>query len=835
MASALRAAKRQQLRVRAPHSMAVAPELRAAERLCIFRNVAGSHWYIIVADPGTRRYYILDSLGPRYETVLPTDSRRRMPEVLDLIAAIRGEACSDGWMQVRIFFPQQTNGFDCGLFAISGVALVLAGASLATLGLLPWLQQDQMGTRRREAAEALMSGVVPESWRRVFADVASRKASPKATGHSPMISQGSPDLCVPSGQLSTPAPPCPKPLAAHCILPSLGKLVTLARRDSTLPQLNASGRSKAPPLAEDRQRALCEWARQTWEDGGTISIVTDGSYKERVRLAEGQLVWSSSAGCAWVVGSESLKLSEANTTWQVIGSHGVHPSTSGERPLSNYEAELYGIIGFFREWNALPWGSEPCIGELCLWSDCGTVVDLIMARATRLEVRWRRTAASPAWSEIQQLLTRWPGFSAAWIRGHADATAGSSPLSFVQQGNVLADLHADRGRLWAEDNERLVPNGPLRPNLNAHMTSGAILWTGRTSTGPLTIEGNLAKGWRKLNGLYYMNKFRQDRPLRLARAGDLDIKHWPKQATLDWNNMVFRSKLWNERLPTADVHARNHEGPSAMSDIRTCSLCLQEDLGDAWHAIGLCTHPTLVALRSCVASRLREAALTAAKSAPDTAGSWRQISTEFARVDAHGRWVRPFSHGAPNHWYGEFPHAWLHDAASELGVLQRGDSDTDPIRAIKTCRLQLRSLSHDVVRGVAEIWSTVCALWRDAELEGPRALAAARKTERQENQIYFSAEIQFYQQQAAAAMFAGGPALGNTTAWLDLGRAKAERGRSVSNPSRVVRTTTLHECWGRASQARHQQDMQVLLLAEEDRARWTEMKPSEEDVVVGIG
>jgi hypothetical protein len=367
------------------------------------------------------------------------------------------------------------------------------------------------------------------------------------------------------------------------------------------------------------------------------------------------------------------------------------------------------------------------------------------------------------------------------------------------------------------------------------MTSGAILWTGRSATGPLTIEGNLAKGWRKLNGLHYMNKYRQERPLRLARAGDLDIKHWPKQAVLDWNNTVFRSKLWNERLATADVHARNHDGPSALSDIRTCSLCLQEDLGDAWHAIGLCTHPTLVAARTNVASRLSEAIRAAAKTAPITAGTWAQIATEFTRVDAQGRWARPFLHGAPNHWYGEFPQSWMHDAARELGVHEHGAGDSDPIRALKTFRLQLRSLSQVAVRGAAEIWATVCALWRDAELEGPRALAAARKSEMQENRIYFSAEVQFYQQQAAAAMYSGGPALGNTTAWLDLGRAKAERVRSATDPSRVVRTTTLHECWGRASQNRHQQDMQVLQLAEEDRAAWTEFKSREEVVVVGVG
>jgi hypothetical protein len=389
--------------------------------------------------------------------------------------------------------------------------------------------------------------------------------------------------------------------------------------------------------------------------------------------------------------------------------------------------------------------------------------------------------------------------------------------------------------MWAEDNAQVVPEGPLRPSLTAHLTSGAILWTGRSSSGPLTIEGNLAKGWRKLNGLHHTNKYREERHLRLSRAGDLDIKMWQKKAVLDWKSTVFRSKLWNDKLATADVHARNHDGPSALSDIRTCTLCLQADLGDAWHAIGLCAHPTLAALRISIAGKLRESAQRAGKACPATAATWKHVCDEFARVNVDGRWDRPFKHGAPNHWYGEFPHDWMYNAAKELGVLVHGDSNTDPIRELKTFRLQLRSLSQEAVHGASEIWSAVCTLWREVELEGPKALAAARKTELQENRIYYSAEAELYQQQAAAAMQAGGPALSNTTAWLEIGRANAERVRSGTNPARLVRTTTLHECWGRVSQTRHQIDMQVLQLAEEDRARWMKTKSSEEEVAVGVG
>ena len=823
VAAALRATKRQQLRVRAPHCMAVAPELRTAERLCLFRNVAGSHWYLIVVEPVTRRYYILDSLGPRYEKVLPSDSLRRMPEVLDLINAIRGETHSDGWRQVPVFFPKQTNGFDCGLFAISAAALVLAGAKLSTLGFLPWIQQDRMGERRAEAAESLMSGVIPDTWRSACAGAVAMEAQPKTNCLASATAQPSLEPEGPPEKLGTPARPG-SPARRRESVPSTTpalreqRSVSGQRKATPVPAAPLI-RAKATPLDVDQQLSLCSWARQVWAVGGTVTIVTDGSYKERTRLVNGRLCWSAAAGCAWVVGSDSSEDGTGDPVWQVIGSHGVHPATAGERPLSNYEAELYGIIGFFREWNTLPWGPDSCTGELCLWSDCGTAIDLILARATRLEVRWRRTAASPAWSEIQQHLRRWPGYTAAWIRGHADSSAGSAPLNFVQQGNVLADLHADRGRMWAEDNAQVVPEGPQRPSLTAHLTSGAILWTGRSSSGPLTIEGNLAKGWRKLNGLHHTNKYREERPLRLSRAGDLDIKMWQKKAVLDWKSTVFRSKLWNDKLATADVHARNHDGPSALSDIRTCTLCLQADLGDAWHAIGLCAHPTLAALRISIAGKLRESAQRAGKACPATAATWKHVCDEFARVNIDGRWDRPFKHGAPNHWYGEFPHDWMYNAAKELGVLVHGDSNTDPIRELKTFRLQLRSLSQEAVHGASEIWSAVCTLWREVELEGPKALAAARKTELQENRIYYSAEAELYQQQAAAAMQAGGPALSNTTAWLEIGRANAERVRSGTNPARLVRTTTLHECWGRVSQTRHQADRHASTTTSRRRSR----------------
>ena len=158
----------------------------------------------------------------------------------------------------------------------------------------------------------------------------------------------------------------------------------------------------------------------------------------------------------------------------------------------------------------------------------------------------------------------------------------------------------------------------------------------------------------------------------------------------------------------------------------------------------------------------------------------------------------------PNHWYGEFPFSWMHDAAAELGVRRgpghSGDGvsgEDDPIRELKSLRLQLRTLSQAAVKGVQEIWSTNCKLWRDAEMAGPRARAAEQRLLLTENRIYFAAEASFYMAQAPASC---GLSQFNTTAWLAKGRTAAERTPSAADPRRLVRTATLHEVWGRAIQ-----------------------------------
>ncbi len=159
----------------------VTPDLRTAKRLCMIRHVDGNHWYVLVADTDTRVYYVLDSLGPRNQAVAPTDARRRLPEVFDMIAAIRGEARYDAannsppWTQhVTTNFPRQTNAYDCGVFALCAIALVLSGADPTNLGTCAWIQPGEMTTRRNEVAETYRSGFLWASWRDKTAACAGR-------------------------------------------------------------------------------------------------------------------------------------------------------------------------------------------------------------------------------------------------------------------------------------------------------------------------------------------------------------------------------------------------------------------------------------------------------------------------------------------------------------------------------------------------------------------------------------------------------------------------------------------------------------------------------------
>jgi hypothetical protein len=146
----------------------------------------------------------------------------------------------------------------------------------------------------------------------------------------------------------------------------------------------------------------------------------------------------------------------------------------------------------------------------------------------------------------------------------------------------------------------------------------------------------------------------------------------------------------------------------------------------------------------------------------------------------------------------------MHDAAAELGVRPGPEHagggvirNDDPVRELKSLRLQLRTLSQAAVKGAQEIWSTNCKLWRDLELAGPRARAAEQRRLLTENRIYFAAEASFYMAQASSSC---GLSRFNTTAWLAKGREAAERTPSALDPRRLVRTATLHEIWGRAIQ-----------------------------------
>ncbi len=107
------------------------------------------------------------------------------------------------------------------------------------------------------------------------------------TGHDPLKPAAAPRLAA-SGEGGVRPTPATAPIGAR------------TKKSNTDKPPPCRLKSEELPLAQ--QTGICEWARLIWAQGGTVSVVTDGSYKERVHLeVDGRLHWASSAGCAWVV------------------------------------------------------------------------------------------------------------------------------------------------------------------------------------------------------------------------------------------------------------------------------------------------------------------------------------------------------------------------------------------------------------------------------------------------------------------------------------------------------------------------------------------------------
>ena len=557
-------------------------------------------------------------------------------------------------------------------------------------------------------------------------------------------------------------------------------------------------------------KELCQWARQVWARHGKIIVIADGSYKERAQLKHLGIVWTSTAGCGWVVGAIDTDDGWGCTTaasvdegalvadgWPAVGYANVHAATAGERALSNYEAEQYGMVGFLRWWTTMPWGNEERNNaEVQFWSDCATIVDLIMAGECRPEAKWRRTAASPAWTEIRKRLIGWPLLSAHWIRGHADRNAAAgAELTLIQKGNIAADKLADYGR---------DATGTLRTNCRFHMFSGAIMWTmGKTANQlECTVEGNLTKAWKQRAGRIHMERYMT--PTRLQRAGRLDVRKWDKPSLKDHHVNTFRCKLWGEQLSSLDVYLRNKAGKGALQDLALCTLCNEKVLGDAWHTIGLCSHPELQEARALAAVALR-ATIRAIK----LPGLRRHICNSL-NTAADGAWVCDHVGLQPNPWLGELPDSWVLAAGRELGMPEPGaeehkDTNT-PTRELHALDVQLRQVSKMAVLGARAIWWKAAQLW--GALEKGRGLAASRGALKDANAFFykhFAEELRVYKNQWAVAQAEGGNRWARTRwsaqKWLEWGREAQYRQLTLGPDGRQLRASTIMEAFSRQRMA----------------------------------
>jgi hypothetical protein len=418
-------------------------------------------------------------------------------------------------------------------------------------------------------------------------------------------------------------------------------------------------------------------------------------------------------------------------------------------------------------------------------------VDLIMAGDCRPEAKWRRTAASPAWTEIKSRLKAWPRLSAHWIRGHADRhAAAGAELTLLQKGNIAADKLADLGR---------EAPGHVRTNCRFHMFSGAIMWTMGQTAGQAecTVEGNLTKAWKQRVGRYHMDLYLT--PTRRQRAGRLDVRKWDKPSLKDHHVVAFRCKLWGEHLSSLDVHLRNKAGKGALQDLALCTLCNEKVLGDAWHTIGLCPHPGLQEARALATVTLR-AAVRAIK----LPGLRRHIFSTL-NTAADGAWVFDRVGLGPNPWLGELPDSWVTRAGLELGMPttvegQRQAKNT-PTRELHALDVQLRQVSKMAVLGARAIWWKAAQLW--GEQEKGRGLAA-RGVLKAANEFFykhFAEEIRVYKNKWAVEQAQGGNRWARSRwsaqKWLEWGRELQYRQLTLGPDGRTLRPSTIMEAFSR--------------------------------------
>jgi hypothetical protein len=246
----------------------------------------------------------------------------------------------------------------------------------------------------------------------------------------------------------------------------------------------------------------------------------------------------------------------------------VAPSAFHDRTPSNWDGELFGIIGTLRFLRRLPWTTARR-GRVDIWTD-SQAIEKVLERV-KTEKEWRKLTCTQAWQDIRAMIEEWAmveggQIQTLWTASHAERRTSDRRLwSSIELGNDMADKAALRARL------QVVRT--IEGDDTAQLKRGGIWSFQKSNLTFVRIDGPLSATWKQQAGLHHLRKMNSTRKFD-DKMLDIRPLLWAKASYLPLPFAIFRTQLLYGQLPSAKVWYRNHKVAGPEAEI--CSLCQKQ-------------------------------------------------------------------------------------------------------------------------------------------------------------------------------------------------------------------------------------------------------------------
>jgi hypothetical protein len=436
----------------------------------------------------------------------------------------------------------------------------------------------------------------------------------------------------------------------------------------------------------------------------------------------------------------------------------VAASAFHDRIPSNWDGELYGIIGTLRFLRRLPWTTARR-GRVDIWTDSQAIEKVLVHVKTEKE--WRKLTCTQAWQDIRAMIEEWAveggQIQTLWTASHAERRTSDRRLwSSIELGNDLADKAALRARL------QVIRT--IEGEDTAQLKRGGIWSFQKCNLTFVRIDGPLSATWKQQAGLHHLRKMNSTRKFD-EKLIDIRPLLWAKASYLPLPFAIFRTQLLYGQLPSARVWYRNHKVTGPESEI--CSLCQKQgaDKVDTWHIIAECSSPELAIIRARHSAEVHRSIALNFLKWPNLQAALR---LEFKISDASNGPCRLMSPGVmadcgedggqmqsgsqtwgaaadnldadvgkfpkrgeigpqPSPWFGIFPKRWVEIGAQCAGV-QEGSWRPDLGKEVNAMQRALASLAKLTIAGCRTTWQGAGGLWAEVNRRDQLFLQQSHRT-----------------------------------------------------------------------------------------------------------